>query len=795
MNLRTDKTRDTLRSWLADNWRALAVVWIVSLLPFLPTLFSGQILFSSDQVSSPAWRPYFEALRHGELPLWNPASFGGMPTFDAGYGDSLYPPFILLGLLLPVTHVVTFNFMLHILIAGFCAYFLFQRYFRLTNWLAAPLAAAYALNPHFISYIYGGHTGKFHVLAWLPLGLYFLLRTLGPSGSWRSLVGLAVTTALFISTSHLQFTYFVMMGYFFVWLFHFLLPALRGKRFAESGSLVLRFWAPLLLGLGLVFYMVYPPLQYTKDFGVRGAGGRAGNYEHATSWSAHPEETASLLVPEFGGINERYWGRNYFKLNTEAPGLLPWFLGLLGLIAFWRSRWFKVWAAVGLVAILYGLGAHTPVFWLFYTFVPKIDVMRAPSMMLFWLGAALLMMGAEALRRLLATGSEALPEASRLKIGKRLRVTGFTIAGVLALCGLAPDAVYSVWGSLVDASQIPNFANQVNATSAFALGAFRTAVLVAALTWGLTAFLIKARRPVAFGVLALAVALVDTYWVDAAFIKGYPPGQGFATEPAMDYMKSDPSRFRVFGVPGAFERGYTAFHGLESADGWTDNEMSIYRNYRGGDYNQNPTFFAGLTQAPDGSVSGSPFLDLLNVKYLAYRLPNVPGLKIAPNASVLPRAFLVGAWEVTTDTLALEHMKQPGFNPRALAYVSGEGVTSGGAMPDSGRAQVVEARQTVYRVNRQVYTVNAPAEGVLVVSDLWFPHWRVTVDGAAAPLLRANYAFRGVLLKPGAHEVAFEYHSPWLAKSLWISLASLVALLACAFLMRAAQRRRAAAGA
>src|SRR5690606_16106803 len=145
-------------------------------------------------------RWYFEALRGGEIPLWNPYGMGGMPTFDAMFGDSAYPSFLLLGFLLPVTHVVTYNFVLHVLIAGFTAYVLAQRYFRIPAWFAVPLALAWALNPHFISYVYGGHTGKFHIMAWLPLGVYFLLRSLGRGAAWYHLVGLALTTALFVIT-------------------------------------------------------------------------------------------------------------------------------------------------------------------------------------------------------------------------------------------------------------------------------------------------------------------------------------------------------------------------------------------------------------------------------------------------------------------------------------------------------------------------------------------------------------------------------------------------------------------
>ena len=784
---KTNAAAPSTSSWWRENWKALAAVWAVCLLPFLPVLFAGEALFASDQMGAPGWKYFFEALREGVLPLWNPHMLGGMPTYDGMYGDASYPPFLLLGFLLPVTHVVTFNFILHVLLAGLNAYILAQRYFRLDRWLAVPLALAWALNPHFISYIFGGHTGKFHIMAWLPLSVFFLLRALGPTASWKHLLGLSLTVMAFVLTTHLQFTYFVMMGYFLVWLY-FLFPVLRAKRFVTAGSLALRFWAPLLLGVGLAFFIFYPPLQYTKAFSVRGGAERT-TFEHAASWSMHPEETASLLVPEFGGLNENYWGRNPFKLNTEAPGTLVWFLGLFGLVAFRKSRWFWLWGSVGLLAILYGLAANTPLFRLFYEFVPGIKSFRAASMMLFWLSMALLVMAAETLRRLLASGPDALTDAQRGGILKGLRLAGWSVAGLLALCGLLPGVAYGIWGALVDESQIPNLARQAMAEGAFALGALRVAALVALLTWAASAFLLRSRRPLSFGLAALAAVVVDTWWVNARFIEGYEPRANITSDPALSYLQSDKSRFRVYGVGGALERWHGQYFGLETADGWIDNELRHYREYRGNDYQRDPNLLGTLRQNPDGTLFGSPFLDMLNVKYVAFRVPNDPGIKLALNATMLPRAWFVTRWEAVPESLALARMLDPAFDPRKVALVQTEGVSDGGSADSA--IPFAEARELERGYNRQVYTVEAPSEGVLVLSEVWFPHWRVRVDGREVPLWRVNHALRGVKLGPGRHEIEFSYHSPWLRRGFMVAGFSLLGLVAlCAGFAMAARHRK-----
>jgi uncharacterized membrane protein YfhO len=51
------------------------------------------------------------------------------------------------------------------------------------------------------------------------------------------------------------------------------------------------------------------------------------------------------------------------------------------------------------------------------------------------------------------------------------------------------------------------------------------------------------------------------------------------------------------------------------------------------------------------------------------------------------------------------------------------------------------------------------------------------VNGAEVPLLRVNFAFRGVQVGPGVNTIEITYSSPWLRTGLLVSLASLVTLI------------------
>jgi len=81
------------------------------------------------------------------------------------------------------------------------------------------------------------------------------------------------------------------------------------------------------------------------------------------------------------------------------------------------------------------------------------------------------------------------------------------------------------------------------------------------------------------------------------------------------------------------------------------------------------------------------------------------------------------------------------------------------------------------------------APGVLVLADTWYPGWRATVDGADAPILRANHAFRGVALGKGAHEVRFIFRPASFMFGAWLSV---LAAAGTACVLPRALRRRAA---
>ena len=77
---------------------------------------------------------------------------------------------------------------------------------------------------------------------------------------------------------------------------------------------------------------------------------------------------------------------------------------------------------------------------------------------------------------------------------------------------------------------------------------------------------------------------------------------------------------------------------------------------------------------------------------------------------------------------------------------------------------------------------------LLVLADATAPGWTVSVDGAARPLLQANYWVRGVAVRPGETHAVFTYHAPGFAAGVGIAAAAWAAVAGAAAWSRAGRR-------
>ena len=143
---------------------------------------------------------------------------------------------------------------------------------------------------------------------------------------------------------------------------------------------------------------------------------------------------------------------------------------------------------------------------------------------------------------------------------------------------------------------------------------------------------------------------------------------------------------------------------------------------------------------------------------------------------------------VKGEEAALAALSKPTFDARRTVIREGSG-TSAPAGPPPGRARVLS-----YEPDRVVLAASATRPATVVLSDLWFPGWKATVDGASVDVDRVDYLLRGVRVGPGTHRIVFSYRPvPWKIGVLVSGLA-LLALLATVAIVLVRRRRAAQPG-
>jgi hypothetical protein len=143
--------------------------------------------------------------------------------------------------------------------------------------------------------------------------------------------------------------------------------------------------------------------------------------------------------------------------------------------------------------------------------------------------------------------------------------------------------------------------------------------------------------------------------------------------------------------------------------------------------------------------------------------------------------MLVYAAEVQPDdALARQRLSAADLDPGAVAILAEEPPLSLGG-GGQGTARLVERLP-----NRLAFEVETPADGLLLLSEVYYPGWRAEVDGQEAPILRADTVLRAVPVTAGVHRVEMDFR-PWTAVA---GLAIAVATLLLVILGLAWQRRR-----
>ncbi|HMB69139.1 MAG TPA: hypothetical protein VKU85_07495, partial [bacterium] len=600
-----------------------------------------------------------------------------------------------------------------------------------------------------------------------PLVLGLLERAMR-TGRLSTFLGLGAAIGFTILSAQIQMAYHCLwfLGALFLVRLAWGAVGSDGPRGAAGRvRLVALFTLAVTVGVGIASIQLFPAVAYVKHpagFSVRSD---RTDYEHASSWSLHPEEVASMVVPDFCNAPRGYWGRNVFKYNSDYVGILTLFLAGLALARRRDgTRWFLGGLAV--FCVLYSLGGWTPLHKLFYWVVPQVKLFRAPPLVMFGAAFGFSALAALAVHDLETAGSG----RSDSRFAGRAAVVGLGVAGLVAVLGLTAGPVTSFWTDLagleLDANKLRS---QQENLPAFRNGALAVAALLAA------GAVVVARRgrgrlpSRATLAVLLILAVVDLWRVDHRFQVVVDPArwtrpQGIVAQLAAESRRE---KFRVAPAIPALAFNELGYFGIESTLGFHDNELAWYRELRMDPAAQNLL----ATNA-----NGYPLLAALNVRYILHDSPDYPNPLPVPDA--LPRFRLVEEFEVVSDrsTIAARLLRDDHDPSRTVILEEDPGFPSPAPDPAAGPPGTILSYE--YDGNDIRAVVRADRPCLLVHAENWFPYWHAWRGEEELPILRADGTVRAVPLPPGEHELRFEFVSVPFEVGKRVSLGTLLLVLA-----------------
>jgi hypothetical protein len=139
---------------------------------------------------------------------------------------------------------------------------------------------------------------------------------------------------------------------------------------------------------------------------------------------------------------------------------------------------------------------------------------------------------------------------------------------------------------------------------------------------------------------------------------------------------------------------------------------------------------------------------------------------------MLPRAWMCYRHMICKDDSTIKQvLSADTFDYRHVAIIEKPLNTP---LPEDTQVINNAVRIDSYKNNSIGLTVSTDKNGLLVLSEIWYPAWQVYVDGKKAAMYRVDYSLRGVEMPAGSHAVSFKYQSKPFNTGLIITLITLL---------------------
>lgn len=692
-----------------------------------------------------------DMLKNGQWPLWNPYILAGSPLL-ANFQSAPFSPTNFVYWIFDRLTAWSVQIMLQHLAAGLFTYLLLRRWkvAKLPSLLGGVVYAFSGFN-----LIWSQWNGHALTAAFIPLLLLLEDRWFVKPHLWIGVL-FSLSIALQILSGYPQVVFYTLVALGTLWLFHF-----RRDASWLLSSVALGIFG--ILGLGLSAFQILPGKELL-DLSQREVE------PHPFEWAFLPlSKVITFFAPDYYGnhATQNYWGPQDYTSNTGFVGTVPAVFASLA-VSLWKTRREVKFLFVLLFVSLI-LAFPTPIsifFWKSGLF--GLNAASAHrSLVLFNLSVALLAgVGADKFLK------------NNVAIVKAYILPSLILAGFLIFTLL-------MW--------------QFGGVEKYKVGlrnlVWPSAILVSSLLlawWGNNRTHVW--RYLTFWFLLL-LTLADLFRFGWKFTPFSPRKIVFPTTPVLDYLQNQEKPFRTTGsrvipinmrMPYKIEtiEGYDAVYPLEISQ-----------------------FIAAITSGKSGTTPVGRYgtigeetarvLSLINIKYNIvlktdkYGKPSPEGsipqtysdkdykkvfedksVAILENGKVLPRAFLVYDYDVSRGPETLDTLLSSEF-PQNKKIILEQKIP----LLLTGEETHPQVFYKSYRETENVLGVKTGKNGLLFISDAYFPGWKVYVDGNQSSIFKANFAFRAIPIPAGDHEIKMVYEPESFFGGLRIAQASFTVLL------------------
>lgn len=660
-----------------------------------------------------------ESLKKGKIPFWNPYSFSGNPLLANIQSGAFYPLNILF--VLPFSLGWTFLIISQPLLAAIFTFALLKS-FKLSNQASFLGAISFSFGGFSIAWLEWGNI--LSTALWLPLILLSVDKIFKRKKvlTWTAVILLALLSSLF--AGHLQIFFYS----FVVFLCYLLFRSFReGKRF----RIPFPFFACLLLFLAISAVQWFPFLKFV-DLSARGLDQIGITQE---GWFIPWQHLIQFIVPDFFGnpTTLNYWGVWNYAEFVGYIGIVPLILALFSIRIKTEKRILFFWllAVVSLIFALPTFISRIP----YDLNLPLISTGQ-PTRLLFVITFSLSILAAFGLDHFIKS-------KDKRHIFPFLEV----LAVVLILFSISYFGIYKT-----DPQNLLVAKRNVLLPMAIAFVSFILAF----------AHIVSSNKKVRNLIIAgfLVITVFDLFrfgWKFTAFSKSeylYPETK------TITFLKENLGNHRIMSAdPRILPPNFPMNHKLQSIEGYDPLYLRRYGEFatamKRDKPDINPPFdFNRIVTLGDPS---DRLIDLMGVKYvLSLDEINSPKLekvfqegqtKVYENTQVLPRAFFVEKLSFVSDKNgAINLLKDENFDLSKEAVLE-ERLTQ---QITAGEAQILE-----YSENKIRLQTRNDGDGFLVLTDNYYPSWRVKIDGKENKIYITDFTFRGVFVPKGQHIVEF----------------------------------------